>query len=122
MAFDVLDVTVTVKLNGKDIAGFPYQKRLTVDEVQQFAYEKATGGGYAAVPTNQLDTIQAFIFTADQAVTLRLDGQSDAGIVLTAGGLVLIMDATLDASSTTNATLDNSSGSTANITGLGAGT
>jgi len=122
MSFDVLDVTVTVKLNGKDVAGFPYQKRMIVDEVQQFSYEKATGGGYAAVPTNQLDTVQALLLTADKAVTIRLDGQGDAGIVLSAGGLIVILDATLDASSTTNATLDNSSGETAVITGLGAGT
>ena len=54
--------------------------------------------------------------------SVRLDGQSDAGIVLSAGGLLLLLDITADASSTTNATLDNSSGSTAVVTGLGAGT
>ena len=119
---DVLDVTVIIKRNGRDITGFPYQKRMVVDELQQFSYEKTTGGGYETLPTTQIATLQALAFVADQAVTLRLDGQSDAGIVLSAGGLLLVLDATLDASSTTNATLDNSSGSPANITGLGAGT
>lgn len=119
---DILDVTVIVKRNGREVAGFPYQKRMVVDELQSFSYEKATGGGYETLPTTQIATVQALVVTADQALTLRLDGQSDAGIVLSAGGLLVVLDATIDASSTTNATLDNSSGSTAVITGLGAGT
>ena len=119
---DILDVTVTIKRNGRDVTGFPYQKRMVVDELQSFAYEKATGGGHETLPTTQIATLQALVVTADQALTLRLDGQSDAGIVLSAGGLLLILDATIDAGVSTNATLDNSSGSTAVITGVGAGT
>ena len=119
---DILDVTVIIKRNGRDVTGFPYQKRMMVDELQSFAYEKATGGGHETLPTTQIATLQALVVTADQALTLRLDGQSDAGIVLSAGGLLLILDATIDAGVSTNATLDNSSGSTAVITGIGAGT
>ena len=119
---DILDVTVIIKRNGRDVTGFPYQKRMVIDELQQFSYEKATGGGYETLPTTQITTVQALVVTADQATTIRLDGQSDAGIVLNAGGLLLALDITADASASTNATLDNSSGSTANITGLGAGT
>lgn len=119
---DVLDVTVIIKRNGRDVTGFPFQWRKVVDELQQFSYEKATGGGYETLPTTQIATLQALALVADQALTVRLDGQSDAGIVLSAGGLLLLLDITADASSTTNATLDNSSGSTAVVTGLGAGT
>ena len=119
---DILDVIVIVKRNGREVAGFPYQKRLVVDELQSFSYEKSTGGGYETLPTTQIGTIQALVVTADQATTIRLDGQSDAGIVLNAGGLLMALDITADASAATNATLDNSSGSTAIITGLGAGT
>ena len=43
---DVLDVTVIIKRNGRDVTGFPFQWRKVVDELQQFSYEKATGGGY----------------------------------------------------------------------------
>lgn len=119
---DVLDVTVIIKRNGRDVTGFPFQWRKVVDELQSFAYEKATGGGHETLPTTQIATLQVLVVTADQALTLRLDGQSDAGIVLSAGGLLLVLDATIDAGVSTNATLDNSSGSTAIITGLGAGT
>lgn len=120
---DQLEVTVSVKLNGYEIAGFPYRKRLLVDEAQQFSYEKATGGGYETLPTTQIASLAALILSSpDQALTVRLDGQSDAGIVLNAGGLVLVVDGTLDAGASTNATIDNSSGSTALVQGLGAGT
>ena len=119
---DILDVTVIIKRNGRDVTGFPYQKRTVVDELQQFSYEKATGGGYETLPTTQIAAVQALVLTADQSITLRLDGQSDAGIPLNAGGLLLVLDSNLDAGASTNATLDNSSGSTAVVTGLGAGT
>ena len=119
---DVLDVTVIIKRNGRDVTGFPFQWRKVVDELQQFSYEKASGGGYETLPTTQIAAVQALVLTADQATTIRLDGQSDAGIVLNAGGLLLALDITADASASTNATLDNSSGSTAVVTGLGAGT
>ena len=119
---DILDVTVIIKRNGRDVTGFPYQKRTVVDELQQFSYEKATGGGYETLPTTQIAAVQALVLTADQSITLRLDGQSDAGIPLNAGGLLLVLDSNLDAGVSTNATLDNSSGSTAVVTGLGAGT
>ena len=119
---DILDVTVIIKRNGRDVTGFPYQKRMVIDELQQFSYEKATSGGYETLPTTQIAAVQALVLTADQSITLRLDGQSDAGIPLNAGGLLLVLDSNLDAGVSTNATLDNNSGSTANITGLGAGT
>lgn len=119
---DILDVTVIIKRNGRDVTGFPYQKRMVIDELQQFSYEKSTGGGYETLPTTQIAAVQALVLTADQSITLRLDGQSDAGIPLNAGGLLLVLDSNLDAGTSTNATLDNSSGSTAIVTGLGAGT
>jgi len=119
---DILDVVVSIKRNGRDVTGFPFQWRKVVDELQQFSYEKATGGGYETLPTTQIAAVQALVLTADQSITLRLDGQSDAGIPLNAGGLLLVLDSNLDASTSTNATLDNSSGATAVVAGLGAGT
>lgn len=119
---DTIDITISIKRNGRELQNFPKQYRKLVDEVQEFSYEKADGGGYAAIPTTQLDEVQILAVTADQQITLRLDGQSDAGVLLNANGLLLIIDGDLDAGASTNATLDNSSGSTAIITGFGAGT
>ena len=62
---DILDVTVIIKRNGRDVAGFPYQKRMVVDELQSFAYEKATGGGYETLPTTDTSVL---ISSADPAI------------------------------------------------------
>ena len=119
---DQLDITVSVKRNGQDVPGFPYRHRVLVDEVQTFSYEKADGGGYVSLPIAEVASVSALILTADQALTVRLDGQSDAGIPLTANGLLLVIGGPIDAGASTNATIDNSSGSTAVVKGLGAGT
>jgi hypothetical protein len=119
---DQIEVTVSLKVNGVELTGFPYRRRLTVDEAQHFSYEKATGGGHETLPTTHIASLSLLALTGDQSLTLRLDGQSDAGLVLNAGGLALVVDGTIDAGASTNATIDNSSGSTALVKGLGAGT
>lgn len=118
-----IKVRIEVEVDGVAPDGFPVTRRIEVDEIQSFAYEKVDGGGYEALPADKLDTIQALVLTADKAITLRLDGQSDAGIVLNAGGLMIVLDATIDAGAgASNAKLDNSSGSTANVKGVAGGT
>lgn len=120
---DVYDVLVTVRKNGLALPDFnPIVRRITCDESQPFVYEKATGGGYASLPATQLDTLQLLLLLVDQQQTLRLDGQSDAGLVINAGGLVLLLNVTVDAGASTNAAIENTSGSTALNQGLAAGT
>ena len=72
MMADILDVTVIIKRNGREIAGFPYQKRMVVDEIQSFAYEKATGGGYETLPTTQIATLQALVLTVEPELLSRV--------------------------------------------------
>ena len=116
-------VTVNVELDSRSLPGYPKIRRLEVDENQQFKYEKTTGAGFTAIPLDQLAEIQALLLESDQQVTVRLDGQTDAGIVLNPGGLLLLLDVDIDAGAgTSNASLENTSGSTANIQGLGGGT
>jgi len=117
-----LEISIAARLDGVLLAGFPKIRRLACDEAQTFEYERATGGGYIALPTGELAEVQALILSADQQVTLRLDAQSDAGIVINAGGLVLLFDVDIDSGVATNATVDNGSGSTAVIEGLACGT
>lgn len=119
-----IEVTLTIKVDGMPLPGMPIQKRLEVDEhTGRVEFEQATGGGYAALPgTSALSEVQFLFLRANKAVTLRLDGQSDAGIPLNAHGLILIMDADIDVGASTNATLDNGSGATALVQALAAGT
>lgn len=117
-----LEVTVSVKLDGVPVAGFPVTRRREVDEAQQFAVERATGAGYVTLGADDLDEIQVLVLRTDQLVTVRLDGQTDAGLVLTAGGLLVLMDADIDAGVATNVLIDNDSGFVATLRGVAAGT
>jgi len=118
-----IEVEVTVKRDGRPLEYLRTVRRIEVDEAQEFVYEKADGGGFVTLPVGELAEIQALVFqSVDQLTTLRLDGQSDAGIVLNAGGMVVIIDCDIDAAAATNALVDNSSGSVALLRGLAGGT
>ena len=122
---DVFELTIQLKRNGVSVANFPLTRRFSADEAQSFLYEQANQGAgtFAAIPLEQLGTINGLVVTPDQQVTIRLDGQTDAGIVLNQGGVLLILDATIDAGAgSSNASLNNVSGSTATIQGIGLGT
>lgn len=117
------DISVSIRRNGQEVFDVPLTARLTCDEyVGPAVYERATGGGYVALPTSVLDELQLLVVKADTAVTVRLDGQSDAGIVLHANGFLVVVNGDIDAGASTNATLDNSSGDTAVIQAFAAGT
>ncbi len=107
-------VTLNVEIDSVQVEGYPIIKQLTIDELQSFNYEKVTGGGYVAVPVSELSTVQFLLLRPSQSVTIRLNGQGDAGIVLAANSVLLIAGATID-----TATLVSS---TAIVKGIGAGT
>lgn len=121
-----LKLVVSLESDGKQVPGFPVVRRLTVPETQQFAYEKADDGDavtFSAVPADQLAEIQALVLRTDQQLTFRFDGQSDAGIVLNAGGVLVFLDSDIDAGAgANNAKVNNDSGSTANVVGFAGGT
>ena len=119
----LLEVHVTAKLNGKVLPNFPYYRRIQVDEAQQFAVEQNTGGGYVTLPITSLDTVQALVLSTNQQVTVRMNGQSTGGLILTNGGVLIFVDGSLgNASSSANVTIDNSSGTTVVLEGLAGGT
>ena len=104
-------VTVDVDVDGVRVEGFPLIRRISTDEIQHFDYEEAADNDtttYSALPTAQIASIQALILRAlEQPITLRLDGQTDAGLIINAGGLVVIIDGTIDDGAATNATVNN---------------
>lgn len=118
-----LELNITLKQDGKMVAGFPLYRRVVVDELQQFSTEQTSSPGtYVTVPSTLIDAAQAVLLSSNQPITVRLNGQSNGGIALSAGGLLLILDATLNAGASTNITVDNSSGNTATLSGLVGGT
>ena len=122
-----LELTVTLKRNGVPVGGFPFIRRVEVDELQSFNYDKAADADsttFSAVPADQIAEMQVLVLRSSKAVTLRLDGQTDAGIVVNAGGMVLLLDCTIDAGAgASNAKVNNPHATdTAVIEGLAAGT
>lgn len=122
----ILRLVVQLEQDGQPLAGFPITRRLQVDETAVFAIEKdGTGDAtYSALPTSALDAINFFVLQTDKAVVLRLDGQSDAGLMLNPGAVVLVCDAQIDFGANTNATVNNSAaaGTIAALRGLAGGT
>jgi len=104
-----LEATLILKLDGLDLAGTPIVARLFVDDVQTLDQNKPDGGGFVAL--GSLPTVQALLVrTLDEPVTVRLDGQSDAGIVIGPAGFIFVFGGTIDAGATTNLKVQNASG------------
>jgi hypothetical protein len=104
---------VDADLVGLVTAAVPYGRR--VEFAQSFAvdYNQATGVSFVAVPAStSLSTINGVILRADKTVTVRISGQSDQGIILNPGGILIVFDASMTAVS-----VQNNSGSTAHIDG-----
>ena len=120
-----LNVKIEItKAGGEPIDGFPFSRRIVVDEIQAFRYEKANDGDsitFTSIPSDQLSEIQLLALRSDQPITLRLDNQVDAGIFINANGLVLLLNVDLDAGASTNARL-NSNGAVAVVKGFAGGT
>ena len=119
-----LEITVSVKRDGADIPGYPVSRRVTVDEIQSFEYEEANDGDtttFSDIPVGQLSSIQALLLRTDQQVNIRMDGATDAGILLNAGGILVILDHTNDAGSN-RLRVNNNSGNTAVLKGIAGGT
>jgi hypothetical protein len=115
-----LKLTVQADLDGVPLRGFPLVRRLPVAEVQGFE-TMHTPGGFVSLPLSELSTVAALILRSDQAATLRLDGQSDKGIDVKAGGLVILFDVLLDAGPTLNATVSVPGAVPATLTGVAGG-
>lgn len=117
-----IEMTLTMKRDGKLIAGFPLYRRIQVDEAQAFVTEQANGGGYVTLPITSIDTLQMLLLNPSRQVTVRLNGQAAQGLVINSGGILLFIDASVTAGASTNATVENVSGATAVLEGLAGGT
>ncbi len=120
----VFKVSLTIERDGTVLQGYPKIRTLSVLENQDFSYQKADDGEattFTTLPITQLEELQFLLFEADQDLTLRLDGQTDAGIAIRAGGVLLLLDADIDAGASTNATVNNNSSAVAQITGIAGG-
>lgn len=116
-------VSIKDAATGQEVFGTPLTHRITCDETTgPMTYERPTGGGYVAVPTSVLDEVQLLVLRPDTPMTFRLDGQTDAGLVIQANGFLVAVNVDIDAAAATNVTGDNSAGTTAVVQAFAAGT
>lgn len=120
------EIEVRVRRNGKPVSGLhPFIRRLTVDEDGAFEYEHADDADavtFTSIPDAKIAEAQLLAISPSRQATIRLDGQTDAGLVINAGGLLLAIDADIDNGAGVNASINNNSGGSAVISGLVAGT
>lgn len=114
-----LKLTLEVEEDGRVVETIV--RRVECDEIQRFTVEKPVAG-FTALPTGELAEIAALVLRTDQPVTVRLDGQSDAGIVLNAGGLIALIDVDIDVGAATNVLVSNTGTETALLRGVAGGT
>ena len=122
----VFELELSIKIDGQLMPAFPLVKRFQAVEGAMLATQKAGGdvaGTYVVVPGTQMSAaLQGLAIASDQAVLIRLNGQTNADIALNAGGLLIVFDGSLNAGASTNATISNTGANPANLTGFWAGT
>lgn len=122
----VVLVTLDITIDGQPLLSGPIVKRLETTSLQTFDYTKTNDGDtttFTTLPDDTIAAIEALLVMPAAAMTVRLNGQSDAGIDLNAGGLLLIVDGAIDAGAgASNNKINNNSGAAAQVLGFGAGT
>lgn len=115
-----VEVSINVKIDGED--SFNFARRIVLDTKVEFEVPKVYDGNgstfVAAIPVGPLTTIGALIVAPNKQMTIRLNSQSNAGIILNAGGLLLLIDSAINSVIGVN----NNSGDAGELTGLVGGT
>lgn len=111
-----MKITVNLDVDDIPVTSFPLVRRFTVTESQAFSVQRATGAAFTALPTGELSTIQALVLQADQTTAIRLNGVAGE-VTVNPNGIVIVFDGSLS----TAPTLQNNSGSTAQVVGIAGG-
>lgn len=115
-----VEVSINVKIDGED--SFNFARRIVLDTKVEFEVPKVYDGNgttfVAAVPVGPLTIIKALVIMPDQTMTVRLNSQSNAGIVLNSGGLLVLIDSAIN----NVIGINNNSAVDGELTGLVGGT
>ena len=120
-----LKVTVTVEQDGVALPGFPFVRRIQTSDVQAFAYTQDDTGVdaedvqlYTTLPViGEISPVRLLVLRTDAVAGVRFAGQTDAGVDLEAGGLVILVDCDI-----THATPVAIATAGATLSGVAAGT
>ncbi len=114
-----LEMTLSLKMDGLAYPGFPLSRRVQVDEVAPVGYEQDAGAGYTAL-SGVFGSLSVVVLTTDQALSLRMNNQSNGSLPLNSGGVVVVFDGAIDTG--TLLSVLNSGLVNANMNGLLGGT
>src|SRR5260221_3083033 len=108
-----VQITVELTLDGHPLPGSPFTQILDVLDYQVLNVRKSIDavGVFAPIPTvDALTPISALLlWNPDAELIYRFAGQTDAGLTVPAGGLVLLSNVDIEAGATLNVGADNSS-------------
>jgi hypothetical protein len=120
------EVTIQIKKDGVDLAGFPFRRTIETNEGSDFNVVKAggdTAGVYVGFPGLIADTLQLFVAAPDQNINLKLSALADADGVaaLLAGGLFLMLNVNQNPGDAKQVEINNVGANPANVKGAWGG-
>lgn len=114
-------LTVRLERDGVPVPGYPLRRQVTVPELQRFdPIARAADGSFRSLPIEQINTLKILALRPDRPVTVRLSGQTSAGIPVKADGLVLFFSTAMIQPSNRNASVRNDDTEVAYLRGVGA--
>lgn len=98
-----LKILVLVEQDGVVLPGFPLVQRVVTEQVMPWTPVTLAAGGFTSLPLGSIASLKTLIVRPDRLVTLRYDGQTDAGIEIEPNGLLLVLGGRADAGITASA-------------------
>lgn len=118
-----IELHVALDVDGVPIPGYPLRRTLELGTLHPFAPipREVEVSVFRPGPAEQLHELKLLAIQPDQDVTVRLSAQSDHGIPVLAGGLLLFFDAGMCNDPRLNVTIRNDSDAVAYINGATGG-
>ncbi len=89
----VIEVVLSIKLDGVEIFKAPIRRRMEVDDTSgPFTSQMPANTTYVALNPPALAEVDMLLLQPDKQTVIRLDTQADKGIVLRPSGLLLLLD------------------------------
>lgn len=100
-----LTLQVSLKVNGRELRGFPYVKRLDYSTSEQgLPYQKKEHAyWFASLPIYRLLSVSGLVVTADKETCWYFNGQQDGVIPLSPEGVIALWNTLLDDGEQSNA-------------------
>lgn len=109
----IVNLVLQAEVNGHPFPSSPFLQSMEVDQIQVISVQMPVTlvDVYQTIPTIDSFTSLAMLLlqNPDAQLIYRFQGQSDSGLVVPAGGMVLISGAMLDSGAASNVLCNNSS-------------